>query len=157
MSTAKIEPPKELFSRQWYDKDGFGMTMLRDNLFHRVDSLLNKLKELRRLRLWEDNSDNAFYVIYKGKHTEDDIRIDVTLETLQHHIGVWHLTYDHTFKGDLGWKPVMSYPNGGRSMGARNIEMVLGKGAKEGRYLVMASPECVHWLNEISKLVGVHV
>jgi len=141
--------PKDLFSRQWYDKESFGMTMLSGDLFYRVDSLLNKLNELRSIHSIRRPNE---------ERSNDDVLIHETIENLKSFTGVWYLTYDHTFKeGILGWKSVMSYPNNGTRMGLGNIEKVLGKNVKLGYYLVMASPEAVQWLNAVSKLVGVHV
>ena len=136
MSTAKIEPPKEWFSHQWFDKKGFGWVMLRDDVYSRVDSLLSKLEKLE-------------LTLKKMKDMEDTL---YKVEWLRANIGVWS-TIKH---GDECDNALLIYPKKKRSTGGWN-ENMFGKEKKEGKYLVMASPECVGWLNKISKDIGVHV
>ena len=135
----EMRPPKELFSRQWYHKDGFEITTIdprREDIYYRVDSLRSKLEKLESaLKEVGDMKD----ILYK-------------VEWIRVNIGVWS-TIKH--RGECN-NALLIYPKKKRSTGGWN-ESMFGKEKKEGKYLVMASPECVEWLNEVSKLVGVSV
>jgi len=133
MSTAKIEPPKELFSYQWYDKESFGMTMLSGDLFYRVDSLRSKLEKLEfGLKKMDDMKDEP-HILYK-------------VEWIEANIGVW-ITIKH---GDECNNALLIYPKKKRSTGGWN-ENMFGKEKKEGNYLVMLSNEAVDWLNAVNE------
>lgn len=148
MSTAKIEPPKELFSRDWFESSTWYKAWdaaSREVVHRRIDETKKKLEDLEtklRKKIWKS-----------GGYTQD-LLVD-TVTFLNSYIGVWQATKFVT-PSNLPHYITMVYPRNYTSPIELSIweEVVLGGSQREGVCLVMLSPQCVDWLNEISYWVG---
>ena len=157
MNTAyseEMSPPKELFSREWYDAstwykawDAASRVVVR----RRIDETKKKLEDLetKLLRIKRRWNNNYGYV--------GDLLLD-TITLLNSRIGVWQSTKLDT-PSNLPHYITMVYPHN-TSWQLKPIELpkweevVLGGVQREGVCVVMLSPQCVEWLNEISHWVG---
>ena len=154
MNTAyseELRPPKELFSRTWYDPIGFGGIMLRDDLYSRINETKKKLEDLEirlREKFWGNNS--GLYHEYLIQLQTVNLLVD-TVAHLNSHIGVWTVTILYTSPSKTS-HITMEYPHNRRVM-SKWEEDVLGGVKREGVCLTMLSPESVHWLNTISDWV----
>ena len=154
MNTAyseEMRPPKELFSREWFDAstwykawDAASRVVVR----RRIDETKKKLEDLEtklRKKIWKS-----------GGYTQD-LLVD-TVTFLNSYIGVWQSTKLDT-PSNLPHYITMVYPHN-TSWQLKPIELpkweevVLGGVQREGVCVVMLSPQCVEWLNEISHWVG---
>ena len=141
-----MRPPKELFSRTWYDPIGFGGIMLRDDLYSRINETKKKLEDLEiKLR-------NKFPGVW-----EHQVHFLVnTIDYLNSHIGVWQATILYTSPSKTTPTTshiTMEYPHNKKVM-SKWEEVVLGGIKRDGYCLAMLSPESVHWLNEVSTYIG---
>ena len=138
MNTAyseEMRPPKELFSREWFD-------LWNDHrpspTYDRIDETKRKLenleKELRK-KIWKS-----------GGYTQDLLVDTVTL--LNSYIGVWQTNIVFA-----EWEIQMVYPHNKRVM-SNWEEVVLGGVQRKGVCLSMLSPQCVEWLNTVSDWVS---
>lgn len=129
-------PPKEIFSRQWYDESGFGMTMLRDDLYPRMDALCKKLTdlELALRRIHHTGGDSIFMAREKVWWVERAIGV-YRVDNVGRAEKVYPKTYVH-------------------SVATKWNDLILGKEKKFGVVLVMLSPQCVEWLNTLSDWVS---
>ena len=142
----EMRPPKELFSREWFD---LWNGDIKTNPWHdRIDETKKKLEDLEiklRKKIWKS-----------GGYTQD-LLVD-TVTFLNSYIGVWQSTKLDT-PSNLPHYITMVYPHN-TSWQLKPIELpkweevVLGGVQREGVCVVMLSPQCVEWLNEISHWVG---
>lgn len=151
MSTAYSEelcPPKELFSREWFDASNH-LDLLRFRTA-RIDETKKKLEELEtklRQKIWK-----------RGGGYKQDLLVD-TITLLNSHIGVWNVYSDDNIRyiqtrAQLERLEIkMIHPDNTRVM-SKWEWLVLGKVQRTGVCVAMLSPECVEWLNIISDWVG---
>lgn len=149
MNTAyseEMRPPKELFSRQWFD---LWNGDIKTNPWHdRIDETKKKLEDLEiklRKKIWKS-----------GGYTQD-LLVDI-VTFLNSYIGVWQSTFLKPAITPLYAPAVpphvtMVYPHDTRVMSTWE-EVVLGGVQRDGVCLSMLSPQCVDWLNTISDWVG---
>ena len=142
----ELSPPKELFSREWFD-------LWNDHrpspTYDRIDETKRKLenleKELRK-KIWKS-----------GGYTQDLLVDTVTL--VNTYIGVWNVYTDDNIRyiqtrAQLDKLEIkMIHPDNTRVM-SKWDEVVLGGVQRTGVCVAMLSSECVHWLNTISDWVG---
>ncbi len=135
----ELSPPKELFSREWFD-------LWNDHrpspTYNRIDETKRKLEELEvklRKRIWKS-----------GGYTQDLLVDTITL--LNSYIGVWESTKFIT-PSNLPRHITMVYPHNNRVMSTWE-EIVLGGVERNGVCLCMLSPECVDWLNGLCHWVS---
>lgn len=145
----EMKPPKELFSREWHEALPLYWDSTSQELVHcRIDETKKKLEDLKtklRKKIWKT-----------GDYTQD-LLLDVsgTVTLLNSRIGVWQIT--KSFPSNLPHRNItMVYP---RDVSPpiellRWEEVALGGVQREGVCLVMLSPQCVDWLNEISHWIG---
>lgn len=152
MNRTLTPPTGDLFSRQWYDKESFGMVMLSDNLYYRVDSIRKKLEGLEvklRKELIKENPQSKYTI----RH-----RVLSTVSYVRTFIGVWNT------KEEESSIIRMVYPYNTHAMSVWN-EDVLGKPVCDSWYpslapegwgdcmkpfcLIMLSDEAVDWLNRV--------
>ncbi len=133
MTYELIPPTENFFSHQWYERDGFGMRMMTDDLYSRIDSTRRKLNELesklgQRLGSERYNPDLRSFLDRVG--------------WLRGYIGVW------TTDGDT-WDVQMAYPHSKQviSVWPQNL---FGEW-KEGNVLILLSPSTVNWLNAVER------
>jgi hypothetical protein len=131
-----IPPTEDFFSQQWYDSDGFGMRMMTDDLYSRIDSTRRKLNELesklgQRLGSERYNPDLRSFLDRVG--------------WLRGYIGVW------TTDGER-WDVQMAYPHTKRAI-SRWPDELFGE-RKEGNVLILLSSSVITWLNAIDKWVS---
>ena len=134
-----IRPPKELFSREWFD---LWNDYRPSPTYDRIDETKRKLENLEiKLRIKRRGNTNPGYV--------QDLLID-TVTLLNSYIGVWEAT-----KPTSGVSPhiTMIYPHNKRVMSTWE-EIVLGGVQREGVCLSMLSSECVGWLNRLCNWVS---
>jgi hypothetical protein len=142
-----IRPPKELFSREWFD-------LWNDHrpspTYDRIDETKRKLENLEiKLRIKRRGNNDPGYV--------QDLLVD-TVTFLNSYIGVWQSTslkpaitplYVPAFPPHV----TMIYPHASRVMSTWE-EIVLGGVQRDGVCLSMLSSECVEWLNRLSHWVS---
>ncbi len=130
-----IPPTEDFFSYQWYDRLGFGMKMMTDDLYSRIDSTRRKLNELEAKL--QQRLDSERY--------NPDLRAfwDKVL-WLRHYIGVWATAES--------WVVQMVYPYS-KQVISQWPEDLFGE-RKEGNILILLSPSTVHWLNAVDKWVS---
>ena len=131
-----IPPTEDFFSYQWYDRLGFGMTMMTKGLYSRIDSTRSKLNELETKlaqRLDEDryNPDIRSFLDRVG--------------WLRGYIGVW------TTDGER-WDVQMAYPHT-KQVITEWPQNLFGE-RKEGNVLILLSPSVITWLNAVDKWVS---
>jgi hypothetical protein len=139
----EMRPPKELFSREWYK--AWDAADPWEHRTRRIDETKKKLEDLEtklRKKIWKS-----------GGYTQD-LLVD-TVTFLNSYIGVWQSTKLDT-PSNLPHYITMVYP---RDVSPPNEllkweEVVLGGVQRKGVCVVMLSPQCVEWLNEISQWVG---
>jgi len=136
MTYELIPPTEDFFSYQWYERDGFGMRMMTDDLYSRIDSTRRKLNELeaklsKRLDSERYNPDLRSFLDRVG--------------WLRGYIGVWTTDSDR-------WDAKMEYPHT-KQVISQWPEYLFGE-RKEGNVLILLSPECVHWLNGVDEWVS---
>lgn len=143
----EMRPPKELFSREWYTAwDAADPWEHRTN---RIDETKKKLKDL------ETKLSAKLIIDYGPAYVGDHLLDTITL--LNSRIGVWWSTNRLIVTpSNLPYLIRMVYP---RDVSPPNEllkweEVVLGGVQREGVCVVMLSPQCVDWLNEISDWVG---
>ena len=133
-----IPPTEDFFSQQWYEKDGFGMAMITDNLYSRVDSTRRKLSELESKL--SQRLDNDRY--------SPDLRSFLDrVGWLRSYIGIWQSRND-----GIDRDAHEIYPHTGHIMPIWN-ERILGK-RKEGNVLILLSSSSITWLNAVDKWVS---
>ena len=135
MTYELIPPTEDFFSHQWYDRLGFGTTMITDDLYSRIDSTRRKLTSLEAKL---------------GQRLEDD-RYNPDLRSfwdrvgwLRHYIGVWTTAES--------WSVQMAYPHSKQVISVWP-EDLFGEW-KEGNVLILLSPSTVKWLNAVDKWVS---
>jgi len=136
MTYELIPPTEDFFSYQWYDRLGFGMRMMTDDLYSRIDSTRTKLIALedklgQRLGSERYNPDLRSFLDRVG--------------WLRGYIGVWTTDSER-------WDAKMEYPHTKQVISVWP-EYLFGE-RKEGNVLILLSPECVHWLNAVDKWVS---
>lgn len=136
MTYELIPPTEDFFSYQWYDRLGFGLTMMTDNLYSRVDSTRKKLNELeaklgQRLGSERYNPDLRSFCERVG--------------WLRGYIGVWTTDSDR-------WDAKMEYPHTKQVISVWP-EDLFGE-RKEGNVLILLSPSVITWLNRVDKWVS---
>ena len=135
MTYELIPPTEDFFSYQWYDRLGFGLTMMTDNLYSRVDSTRKKLNELEA-KLGQR---------LDGDRYNPDLRAFWDrVGWLRHYIGVWTTAES--------WSVQMVYPYP-KQVISQWDENLFGEW-KEGNVLILLSPSTVHWLNAVDKWVS---
>ena len=143
MNTAyseEMRPPKELFSREWFD---LWNDYRPSPAYNRIDETKRKLENLEKgLRIKRRGNTNPGYV--------QDLLVD-TVTLLNSYIGVWETTKSHTT--GIPHNITMIYPHDGRVMSTWE-EIVLGGVQRKGVCLSMLSPECVEWLNRLCHWVS---
>lgn len=137
MTYELIPPTEDFFSYQWYDRLGFGMTMMTDDLYSRIDSTRRKLNELesklqQRLGSERYNPDLRSFLDRVG--------------WLRGYIGIWSCRdkYDET-----GWDVQMAYPHT-KQVISQWDEKVFGE-RKDGNVLILLSPSVITWLNAVDR------
>ena len=136
----ELRPPKELFSRQWFD---LWNDCRPSPTYDRIDETKRKLENLEiKLRIKRRGDTNPGYV--------QDLLID-TVTLLNSYIGVWNVEMANPFP--LVWDIGMTYPHNKRVM-SKWEEIVLGGVQRKGVCLSMLSPQSVEWLNTISHWVS---
>lgn len=140
----EMRPPKELFSREWFDTwDASGKWEQRigNNRIDVTKKKLEKLETKLRKKIWKS-----------GGYTQD-LLVD-TVTFLNSYIGVWQSNKFIT-PSNLPHYITMVYPHNTSPIElSRWEEVVLGGVQREGVCVVMLSPQCVDWLNTISDWVG---
>lgn len=142
MTYELIPPTSDFFSYQWYDRLGFGMRMMTDDLYSRIDSTRRKLNELeaklsKRLDSERYNPDLRSFLDRVG--------------WLRGYIGVWSCR--DKYDGPLtGWDVQMAYPHT-KQVITEWPQNLFGE-RKEGNVLILLSPSTVHWLNAVDKWVS---
>lgn len=140
MTYELIPPTEDFFSYQWYDRLGFGMTMMTDDLYSRIDSTRKKLNELESKL--QQRLDNDRY--------SPDLRSFLDrVGWLRGYIGIWSCRdkYDET-----GWDVQMAYPHS-KQVISQWPENLFGE-RKDGNVLILLSPSAVNWLNAVDKWVS---
>ena len=125
-----IPPTEDFFSQQWYEEDGFPMTMLKNDLLSRIDSTRRKLSELES-KLFQ-RLDNNRYRLRVG--------------WLRGYIGIWTTDSDE-------WGVKMSYPHTKQVMSVNWPQTLFGE-RKEGNVLILLSSSSITWLNAVGKWVS---
>ena len=138
----ELRPPKELFSREWFDLWNDHLNHRPSPTYNRIDQTKRKLENLEiKLRIKRRGNTNPGYV--------QDLLID-TVTLLNSYIGVWESTKPTT---GVPHHITMVYPHASRVMSTWE-EIVLGGVQRKGVCLSMLSPQCVEWLNTISDWVS---
>ncbi len=136
----KLRPPKELFSREWFD---IWNDCRPSPTYDRIDETKRKLENLEiKLRIKRRGNNNPGYV--------QDLLVD-TVTLLNSYIGVWNVEMANSFP--LVWDIGMTYPHNKRVMSTWE-EVILGGVQRQGVCLSMLSPECVEWLNRLCHWVS---
>ena len=125
-----IPPTEDFFSQQWYEKSGFGMTMLTDDLYSRIDSTRRKLSELES----------------KLSQRLDNNRYRLRVGWLRGYIGIWTTDSDE-------WGVKMIYPHTKQVMSVNWPQTLFGE-RKEGNVLILLSSSSITWLNAVDKWVS---
>ena len=136
-------PPKELFSRQWFDAwDTLDPWEYRT---WRIDVVKKKLEELE-VKLSTKIRKNG------GYHTIDLLVNTVTL--LNSNIGVWNVRTNGTSRTTAyRWEMIMRHPHNSKIM-SKWDETILGGVQREGICWILLSDEAVKWLNDVAHWVG---
>lgn len=139
MTYELIPPTENFFSHQWYEKDGFGMRMMTDDLYSRIDLTRKKLTALeaklqRRLDSERYNPDLRSFCERVG--------------WLRGYIGVWTTHSDE-------WNAEMVYPLRKGHPHAKQVisqwpQNLFGE-RKEGNVLILLSPSVITWLNAVDR------
>ena len=139
MTYELIPPTEDFFSYQWYDRLGFGMTMMTEGLYSRIDSTRRKLSELeaklqQRLGSERYNPDLRSFLDRVG--------------WLRGYIGVWTTHSDE-------WNAEMVYPLRKGHPHAKQVisqwpQNLFGE-RKEGNVLILLSPSVITWLNAVDR------
>jgi hypothetical protein len=137
MTYELIPPTEDFFSQQWYERDGFPMTMLKNDLLSRIDSTRRKLSELetklqQRLDTERYNPDLRSFLDRVG--------------WLRGYIGVWTTDSDE-------WGVKMVYPHTKQVMSVNWPQTLFGE-RKEGNVLILLSSSSITWLNAVDKWVS---
>ena len=130
MNYELIPPTEDFFSQQWYERDGFGMAMLKNDLYSRIDSTRRKLSELES-KLFQ-RLDNNRYRLRVG--------------WLRGYIGIWTTDSDE-------WGVKMIYPHTKQVMSVNWPQTLFGE-RKEGNVLILLSSSSITWLNAVDKWVS---
>ena len=130
MTHELIPPTEDFFSQQWYEEDGFPMTMLKNDLLSRIDSTRRKLSELES-KLFQ-RLDNNRYRLRVG--------------WLRGYIGIWTTDSDE-------WGVKMIYPHTKQVMSVNWPQTLFGE-RKEGNVLILLSSSSITWLNAVDKWVS---
>ena len=131
-----IPPTEDFFSQQWYERDGFGMAMLKNDLLSRVDSTRRKLSELES-KLSQRLDNNRY---------SPDLRSFLDrVGWLRGYIGVWTTHSDQ-------WDVQMSYPHS-KQVISQWPQNLFGE-RKEGNVLILLSSSSITWLNTVDKWVS---
>ena len=143
----ELRPPKELFSREWFDTWGDTNSWLPR--LRRIDETKRKLEEL------ETKIRNNANRLTKGTRT---LSLDIS-SNLKFGIGVWNAYSEDTIttngyvkKTETQFKTNMIYPDHTRPTESNN--WILGDTKRNGVCLIMLSPEAVQWLNRVDKWVS---
>ena len=128
-----IPPTEDFFSQQWYERDGFPMTMLKNDLLSRIDSTRRKLNELES-KLSQRMNNNRY---------SPDLRSFLDrVGWLRGYIGVW-TTHSNQ------WDVQMSYPHTKQVMSVWP-QNLFGE-RKEGNVLILLSSSSITWLNAVDR------
>ena len=141
MTHELIPPTEDFFSQQWYEKGGFGMSMITDDLYSRIDSTRRKLSELES-KLSQRMNNNRY---------SPDLRSFLDrVGWLRGYIGVW------TIDSDEWWDVKMVYPHTKQAMLSvwpDHHQNLFGE-RKEGNVLILLSSSSITWLNAVGKWVS---
>lgn len=130
-----IPPTEDFFSQQWYERSGFGMTMMTDDLYSRIDSTRRKLNELESKL---------------GQRLDND-RYSPDLRSFLDRVG-WLRGYIGVWTTAESWSVQMAYPHT-KQVITQWPENLFGEW-KEGNILILLSPSVVNWLNAVDKWVS---
>ena len=138
-----IPPTSDFFSYQWYDRLGFGMKMITDDLYSRIDSTRRKLNELeaklgQRLGSERYNPDLRSFLDRVG--------------WLKGYIGIWATDESTESQIRYAWDVQMEYPNS-KQVISQWPQNLFGE-RKEGNVLILLSPSTVNWLNAVDEWVS---
>lgn len=136
MTHELIPPTGDFFSYQWYEEDGFPMTMLKNDLLSRIDSTRRKLSELES-KLSQRLDNNRY---------SPDLRSFLDrVGWLRGYIGIWTTDSDQ-------WDVKMVYPHT-KQVISQWPQNLFGK-RKEGNVLILLSSSSITWLNAVDKWVS---
>lgn len=138
MTHKLIPPTKDFFSQQWYEKDGFGMAMITDNLYSRVDSTRRKLSELESKLSQRLDSE---------RYNPDLRSFWDRVGWLRSYIGVWTTDSD-----EERWNAEMEYPQS-KQVISQWPQNLFGE-RKEGNVLILLSSSSITWLNAVDEWVS---
>ena len=130
-----IPPTEDFFSHQWYEKDGFGMRMMTDDLYSRIDSTRRKLNELEA-KLGQRMD--------RDKYNPDLRSFLDRVGWLRGYIGVWTTAES--------WSVQMAYPHTKQVISIWP-EDLFGE-RKEGNVLILLSSSVVNWLNRVDEWIS---
>ena len=143
----ELRPPKELFSREWFDTwdaaawDAADPWEQRTARIRQTKKKLEELEKELRTKIW------------KGGRYTGDLLVD-TVTFLNSNICVWRTMKNFT-SSNFPYHIEMIYP---RNNGARYMsmweEVILGGVQREGICLSMLSSESVEWLNRLCDWVS---
>ena len=143
MTHELIPPTEDFFSQQWYERDGFGMAMLKNDLYSRIDSTRRKLSELES-KLSQRLDNNRY---------SPDLRSFLDrVGWLRGYIGVWTTEGPLIAADGAEWDVQMLYPHNKQviSVWPQNL---LGE-RKEGNVLILLSSSSITWLNAVDEWVS---
>ena len=143
MTHELIPPTEDFFSQQWYERDGFGMAMLKNDLLSRIDSTRRKLNELES-KLSQRMNNNRY---------SPDLRSFLDrVGWLRGYIGVWTTEGPLIAADGAEWDVQMLYPHNKQVISVWH-QNLLGE-RKEGNVLILLSSSSITWLNAVDKWVS---
>lgn len=139
MNYELIPPTGDFFSYQWYERDGFGMSMITEGLYSRIDSTRKKLTELE-IKLSRRLGRNPYSPELRSFWDR--------VGWLRSYIGVWTTDSD-----EERWNAEMEYPQSKQVISVWP-EDLFGE-RKEGKLvLILLSSSSITWLNGVNKWVS---
>ena len=143
MTHELIPPTEDFFSQQWYERDGFGMAMIKNDLYSRIDSTRRKLSELESKL--SNRMDNEKY--------NPDLRSFLDrVGWLRGYIGVWTTEGPLIAADGAEWDVQMLYPHNKQVISVWH-QNLLGE-RKEGNVLILLSSSSITWLNAVDEWVS---
>ena len=132
-----IPPTEDFFSYGWYDRLGFGLTMITDDLYSRIDSTRRKLNELEAKL--SKRLDSERY--------NPDLRSFLDrVNWLRGYIGIWT---SGTVMPHGKWDAERIYPYSKHRISQWPDELFGER--KEGNVLILLSPSVITWLNAVDR------
>ena len=134
MTQKLIPPTSDFFSQQWYERDGFGMAMITEGLYSRIDSTRRKLSELES-KLSQRLERNPYSPELRSFWDK--------VGWLRSYIGIWTTDSD-----EEGWNAGMEYPQSKQVISVWP-QSLFGE-RKEGKLvLILLSSSSITWLNSV--------